>query len=97
MPRRSMLTAADRENLLALPESDDELIRHYTFSETDRSLIRLRRGDANRLGFAVQLCLLRYPGHALAADGDVPEGFCRKLDDLDKNILKRYSTYPAKA
>lgn len=73
MPRRSMLTAADRENLLALPESDDELIRHYTFSETDRALIRLRRGDANRFGFAVQLCLLRYPGHALAADRDVPD------------------------
>ena len=73
MPRRSMLTAADRENLLSLPQSDDELIRHYTFSETDRALIRLRRGDANRLGFAVQLCLLRFPGHAMAADREVPD------------------------
>ncbi|MFK8078977.1 MAG: DUF4158 domain-containing protein [Granulosicoccus sp.] len=45
MPRRSMLTAADRKNLLALPESDDELIRHYTFSETDRALIWLHRGN----------------------------------------------------
>lgn len=93
MPRRSMLTAADRENLLALPESDDELIRHYTFSETDRALIRLRRGDANRLGFAVQLCLLRYPGHALAADRDVPSVLIRWVASelwLDAAVWKVY-------
>ncbi|EFT7440715.1 DUF4158 domain-containing protein [Escherichia coli] len=37
------------------------------------SLIRQRRGDANRLGFAVQLCLLRYPGYALGTDSELPE------------------------
>ncbi len=56
MPRRSILSAAERESLLALPDSKDDLIRHYTFSDTDMSIIRLRRGPANRLGFAVQLC-----------------------------------------
>jgi hypothetical protein len=57
MPRRSILSATEREALLAVPETQEELIRHYTFKEPDLSLIRLRRGDANRLGFAVQLCL----------------------------------------
>lgn len=61
MPRRAILTPADRQNLLALPETEAELIRHYTFSETDLTLIRLRRGDANRFGLAVLLCLLQYP------------------------------------
>jgi hypothetical protein len=28
----------------------DDLIRHYTFSDTDLSIIRQRRGAANRLG-----------------------------------------------
>ena len=55
MPRRSILSAAERECLLALPDAEDELIRHYTFGEPDLSLIRQRRGDANRLGVAVQL------------------------------------------
>ena len=59
MPRRSILSAAERESLLALPDTKDELIRHYTFSESDLSIIRQRRGPANRLGFAVQLCYLR--------------------------------------
>jgi TnpA family transposase len=72
MPRRSILSTAERENLLALPDTQEDLIRHYTFSEADLSLIRQRRGDANRFGFAVQLCLLRYPGHPLSANDAVP-------------------------
>lgn len=72
MPRRSILSAAERESLLAFPDSNDELIRHYTLSEADLSLISQRRGDANRLGFAVQLCLLRHPGQGLLAESSVP-------------------------
>lgn len=75
MPRRSILSATERGTLLALPESQDDLIRYYTFNESDLSLIRQRRGDANRLGFAVQLCLLRYPGYALASDSVLPDPF----------------------
>ncbi|HNF92590.1 MAG TPA: Tn3 family transposase [Accumulibacter sp.] len=68
MPRRSILSESERQSLVALPENQDDLIRHYTFSETDLSLIRQRRGPANRLGFAVQLCYMRYPGVMLPAD-----------------------------
>ena len=72
MPRRSILSTAERTSLLALPDTEDELIRHYTFSEADLSLIGQRRGDANRLGVAVQLCLLRFPGQGLLPDAAVP-------------------------
>jgi len=72
MSRRSILSTTERESLLALPNTEDELIRFYTFSETDLSLIRLRRGEANRLGFAMQLCLLRHPGQGLLPDAVVP-------------------------
>ena len=75
MPRRLILSTNDRASLLALPDTKDELIRRYTFSEPDLSLIRQRRGDANRLGFAVQLCLLRYPGHGLLVDAVLPPAF----------------------
>ena len=33
MPRGSLLTPAERASLLAFATTDDELIRHYTFSE----------------------------------------------------------------
>ncbi|MCB1053352.1 MAG: Tn3 family transposase, partial [Acidobacteria bacterium] len=72
MPRRSILSAAERDSLTAIPETQDEFIRHYTFSESDLSLIRLRRGDANRLGVAVQMCLLRFPGQGLLPHAVVP-------------------------
>ena len=61
MPRRSILPTAEREGLLASPDTEDELIRHYTFTDPDMSTIRQRRGNHNRIGFAVQLCYLRYP------------------------------------
>ncbi|MBC8406371.1 MAG: Tn3 family transposase [Planctomycetes bacterium] len=68
MPRRSILSATERGNLIALPDARDELIRLYTFSETDLAIIRQHRGPANRLGFAIQLCYLRYPGVILGVD-----------------------------
>ena len=68
MPRRPILSAAERESLLALPDAKDDLIRYYTFSDTDLAVIRQGRGPANRLGFAVQLCYLRFPGVILSAD-----------------------------
>ncbi|WP_260439171.1 Tn3 family transposase, partial [Burkholderia sp. Bp9017] len=72
MPRRSILSAAERASLLALPDTEEELIRHYTFNERDLSLIRQRRGDSNRLGVAVQMCLLRFLGQGLLPDATVP-------------------------
>jgi len=73
MPRRVVLSSHEKESLLALPERQDELIRYYTFNETDLALIRQRRSDANRLGFAVQLCLLRFPGCALTVEINVTD------------------------
>jgi TnpA family transposase len=40
------------------------------YRDTDLSTIRQHRGLANRLGFAVQLCCMRYPGMMLAADAE---------------------------
>ena len=47
MPRRSILSAAERESLLALPDNRDDLIRRYTLSDSDLSIIRQRRGGSS--------------------------------------------------
>jgi TnpA family transposase len=70
MPRRAILSATERAALLVFPTTDDELIRHYIFTELDVAAIRQRRGSQNRLGFAVQLCYLRYPGFALPTNAE---------------------------
>jgi TnpA family transposase len=50
------------------PSTDQrELVRHYTLSDGDMTLIQRCRGDHNRLGNALMLCYLRYPGRPLRA------------------------------
>lgn len=60
----NFLTEAERSRLSqfpsALPESD--LIQYFTLSLDDRRQIKRQRRSENRLGFALQLCILRYLG-----------------------------------
>src|SRR5208337_1548806 len=41
------------------------VVRHYTLSDADITAIQRCRGDHNRLGHALMLCYLRYPGRPL--------------------------------
>lgn len=67
MARRSILSATERDNITALP-NDDLVIQYYTFNESDLAIIQQHRGSENRLGFAVQLCYMRYPGVMLGSN-----------------------------
>jgi len=79
MPRRRILSDIERNDLLAIPEIQDDLIRLYTLSELDISLIsQYSRGIENRLGFAVQLCYMRYPGIILPV-GQRPDFLLLKI------------------
>jgi TnpA family transposase len=96
MPRRLSLSANEQANLLTLPKCEEDLIRYYSFNESDLSLIRQRRGDANRLGFAIQLCLLRYPGYALASDTVVTESFIAWIASSIQVETKEWKNYGAR-
>jgi TnpA family transposase len=94
MPRRSLLTPVERASLIALPATDDDLIRHYMFTESDLVVIRQRRGNHNRLGFAVQLCYLRYPGQALPPDAEPPInllGFIADQLRIEPSVWPQYA------
>lgn len=56
--------------MVAVPDDQNELIRLYTLSEADLALIKQHRGAHNRLGFAILLCYMRYPGIVLGADAE---------------------------
>lgn len=66
MAYRQLLTDEERQALLGVPLDPDGMARCFTLSRADQDLVAARRRDANRIGFAVQLALLRYPGMALA-------------------------------
>jgi hypothetical protein len=58
------LTDAQRARLSQFPDDvvDDDLGAYFTLTEDERAVAMRRRGDENRLGFALQLCTLRYLG-----------------------------------
>jgi TnpA family transposase len=65
--RRQQLSEAQITALLDPPTDQRELVRHYTLFAADLAAIRRCRGDYNRLGHALMLCYLRYPGRPLKA------------------------------
>lgn len=60
------LTTAERDRLNRFPVSipDDDLFAFFQLSEADHTAINQQREDHTRLGFAMQLCALRYLGFA---------------------------------
>ncbi len=52
--------------MFSTPTDTDPLAGLFTPSRADWALAASRQGDANRLGCAVHLALLRHPGTALA-------------------------------
>lgn len=73
MPRRSLLSSEQHTRLFAIPTDSAQMARHYILSTDDLALIRTKRRAINRLGFAIQLCLLRHPGQGLGPGEHPPE------------------------
>jgi TnpA family transposase len=73
MPHRTILSTSQRQTIEALPAEPEALAQRYTLTEDDLVLIKDRRLAHNRLGFAVQLCLIRYPGRALRINEELPQ------------------------
>ena len=97
MPRRRAITDAQLETLLTLPTAEPDLIRHYTLSPADLAVIARRRRPHNRLGFAIQLCALRFPGRLLQPGEVVPRevlAFVADQLDLPPDVLVDYAARP---
>lgn len=69
MPARIPMTQRQRAALLALPDSEAAVVRHYGLDAEDLAAIGTARTPATRLSYALQLCCLRFPGRHLHAGG----------------------------
>ena len=91
--RRQQLSEAQIVALFDPPTEQRELVRHYTLSDADLATIRRCRGDHNRLGEALMLCYLRYPGRPLRAGERPPEpllAFVAKQIDVRPEAIDDY-------
>ncbi|MCL1890019.1 MAG: Tn3 family transposase [Desulfovibrionaceae bacterium] len=52
--------------------SEEEIAAYYTLSSADIEIVNRHRRDHNRLGFALQLCMLRHPGWPLSIVKEIP-------------------------
>ena len=95
MPRRRALTEAQLQMLLALPTDEAVLAREWTLSAADLAAIARRRRDRNRLGFALQLCALRFPGRLPRPGEPIPAEALRFVAEqvgAEPDTLAGYAT-----
>ncbi|MFP7442584.1 MULTISPECIES: Tn3 family transposase [Bacillus] len=76
---RELLTTDQRNLLMEIPEEDLIEGTYYTFSNHDLAVINKRRRVENRLGFAVQLAVLRYPGWSYTHIKNMPDSVLRYI------------------
>lgn len=85
MRGKELLTPDQRNRFMSIPDdmSEYDIEMHYTFTSEDLAFINKHRRDHNRLGIALQLAVLRYPGWTLFQIKDIPSQI---LDYIAKQI-----------
>ncbi|MFK4428505.1 Tn3 family transposase [Bacillus sp. RC51] len=91
---RELLTPEQRQVFMQIPEDEWVLGTYYTFSKRDLEIINKRRREENRLGFAVQLAILRYPGWPYTHIKSIPDSVIHYISKQIGSTPSSLSLYP---
>jgi hypothetical protein len=91
--RRRLISSKEATTLLGIVTDEDSLIRHFTLDPADRLECELRRRPQNKLGFAIQLCIMRQTGRLLAPDEQPPAAVIDYLADQLGVDARLYAFY----
>lgn len=91
---RELLTPEQRQAFMQIPEDEWVLGTYYTFSKRDLKIINKRRREENRLGFAVQLAILRYPGCPYTHIKSIPDSVIHYISKQIGSTPSSLSLYP---
>lgn len=91
---RELLTPEQRQTLMQIPEDEWVLGTYYTFSKQDLEVINKRKREENRLGFAIQLCVLRYPGWSYNNNKGIPDPVVNYISKQIGATSSSLSLYP---
>lgn len=97
MARRDLLTDTERRTLFSVPAAREDLAKHYMLSARDLALVAARRGDTNRIGFAVQLALLRHPGFGFTLEQGAPAHLVAFMGEQIDVAPSAFDTYAARS
>src|SRR5262245_38688292 len=91
----SFLTDTERDRLRRSPSDvpPEDLAAYFTLSDRDLVQVRRQRGGPNRLGFALQLCTLRYLGFMPDALHSVPPAVLAHLAQQVGTRPEAFTTY----
>ncbi|HDH5888466.1 Tn3 family transposase [Staphylococcus nepalensis] len=92
---KELLTPDQRKEILSLNNlSEFEFTSYYSLSDYDIEVVNRHRRDHNRLGFALQLCILRNPGCTLNSMLDIPDNliaYVAKQIDVNPDVFSSYA------
>lgn len=87
-----ILSEEQRKELTSLSDdiNDYTIAKYYTLSEEDINYALSHRRNVNKIGFAIQLCCLRYPGWTFADVKSIPH---KMLTYISKQLNLSYTDF----
>ena len=91
-----LLSEEEKIEIIQISESitKEEIIKYYTCSDTDLTAINKYRKDYNRLGFALQLGVLKHKGWQMSYINNIPNTIILYVSNqlnVDPNVFEFYS------